>query len=266
MPKLRLIPEALIKMMKNYNFFLTMFFTARCIFEKSLKELEREMSRSYAQGVVCDEEAILGTCFATFKESRLFFGTTISKTELLKPLTDRKTMSLHVLPAVVQGIKSGVLSRRQDITPDFRREYPTPQYRNMTRTWDDSGNEGGRNGNGRPGNSPGNGGRDNRNNVVQIRFRINDRIRQTINPILQRHQGRMNISSLLTYADTTAERVLGQNFQNACLRALIVGACHRDCRRQHLENPPPQLIRNIVEGMQPGIQRCVRDGPQRRST
>ena len=174
-----------------------------------------------------------------------------------------------MLPALLQGIKSGVLSRRQDITPDFRREYPTPQYRNMTRTWDDTeadGSRGASNGRRNTTGNAGQGGRDTRSADGPLRFNINDRIRQAILPILNRYQGRLNISSLLTYANTSAERMLGSQHQDTCLRALIVGVCHRDCRRRHLENPPLQLVRNIVEGIQPGIQRYLQEGPQRRNT
>ena len=101
------------------------------------KSIVHVLKRSYAQGVMFDEESILGIYFGIFKETRLYFGTTISKMELRKPLDQRKKTSLHVLPAVLQGIHSGVLSRRQDVTPNFRRECPTTQHINMTRTWDE---------------------------------------------------------------------------------------------------------------------------------
>ena len=261
-PKLRLVPEALIKMTKNFNFFIAMFFGSNCAFLVVMIDLEKQIKRGHAQGVMYDEESILGMYFAIFKEARLFFGTTFSKAELTKPKDTRKTIPSHVMPAALQGIKSGVLSRRQDITPDFRREYPTTQYANMTRTWE-SPTEQGRE---QQGNNAGNGNRENRTTPGgQLRFQVHERIRQTIRPILQRFQGRININSLLAHANTNAERLLGQQHQNTCLRALIIGACHRDCRRTHFDNPHPQLMRSIVEGIEPGVQRYIQHGPQRRS-
>ena len=109
-----------------------------------LIEVEREMKRIYAQGVVFDEESILGMCFTIFKESCLCFDKTMpkaelimSKAELIKSIELRKKMSLHVLPELLQGTRNGVLSRRQDIAPEFRREHLTTQHANMTRNWED---------------------------------------------------------------------------------------------------------------------------------
>ena len=82
---------------------------------------------------------------------------------------------------------------------------------------------------------------------------------------MQRFQGRLNINSLLVHANTSADRILGPQHQNSCLRALIVGAFHRDYRRVHLEKLPQQLIRSIVEGIEQGTQRHLQLVPQRRS-
>ena len=68
------------------------------------------MLQGYAQGVMCDEEAILEIYFVVWKELRLFFGTTFSKVELMKPKNEYKKLKLHVLLVVLQGIKSSVLS------------------------------------------------------------------------------------------------------------------------------------------------------------
>ena len=73
-------------------------------------ELEQEISRGYAQEIMHNEEMILGIYFAVFKESWLFFSTTISKAELQKLKPKWKKLTLYVIPAILQGIKSGVLS------------------------------------------------------------------------------------------------------------------------------------------------------------
>ena len=51
-PKLRLVPEVLLKLIKNQNFFLSMFFILVCAFLILILEAEREINRSYAQGVI----------------------------------------------------------------------------------------------------------------------------------------------------------------------------------------------------------------------
>ena len=68
---------------------------------------------------------MLGIHFAIFKEGRLYFSITFLKAELLKPQDQQKKVVPHALPPVLQGIRNGALARRQDVTSDFRREYPT---------------------------------------------------------------------------------------------------------------------------------------------
>ena len=161
---------------------------------------------------------MIGMYFSMLKKARLFFGTNLSKSEWMKSREKNKKITLHVLPAVLQGVKSGLLSRRQEITPDFRKEYPTTQLANMMRSWDTPP---GQNREQRSGGED-SGGRDNRGMPTgQLRFTINDRIRQTITLILKRFQGRLNINSLFIHANTSAARTLGPQHQNTCLRALI---------------------------------------------
>ena len=114
-----------MKMIKNNNFFLMIFFALSCLFAQLMIELEWETSRGYAQVIALDKEAILGMYFAIFKEPRLFFRTAFLKIKRLKPKGLRKKLILHVLSIALQGIKSSVLSCRQDVITDFRCECPT---------------------------------------------------------------------------------------------------------------------------------------------
>ena len=51
-PKLRLVPEVCLKIIKNQKFFLSMFFILVCTCLILILEAEREISRRYAQGVI----------------------------------------------------------------------------------------------------------------------------------------------------------------------------------------------------------------------
>ena len=153
-----------------------MFFTVTCVFVQLMVELKRKVSRAYAQGIMLDEEAIVGMYFAVLKELHLFFGTTMLKAKPLKPKSKRKKLNLCVLPAVLQGLKSGVLLRQQDVTLDFRREYLTRKEARVVtvtvvgvqRIMQDKG------------------GCD-RATVGPLRFPLHNRIRHTIAPILERY-------------------------------------------------------------------------------
>ena len=94
-----------MKILKKYNCFLEIFFVAMHAFIQLIVELECKASREHAQGIMHDGEAIIGTYFAVFKESYLFFNTTTLKVELLKLKSNSKKLNLCILLAVLQGLK-----------------------------------------------------------------------------------------------------------------------------------------------------------------
>ena len=80
-------------MIKNCDFFLSIHFALAYLFVPLIIELEQEIPREYAQGIVCNKEATLSIYFVLFKEFRLFFETNFLKAELIKPKCSKKSLS-----------------------------------------------------------------------------------------------------------------------------------------------------------------------------
>ena len=233
---------------------------------KLIEEADIEVKRTIAQGTIFEEEQVLGFVFTALKEARFHFATECTADDMQDPTGLRP--ELRYLAPVTQALRSGLSTARHDIPLDWRKQYPTRHYQIMTGTYNQSNHSTGNGGSyNQNSNSTGNGGNysnaaNNASGTPSLRrFQINERMQNALRPIVAQHGRRIHLGSLLRYANTNYSQLLGGNFENHCIKAVLTGQCHQNCTRTH-ENPPPEeLINRIIHHITPGINQYVQRGP-----
>ena len=241
-------------------------FGAASPYFKLTQEADIEVKRTISQGTIFEEEQVLGFVFTALKEARFHFATECTADDMQDPTGLRP--GLRYLAPVIQALRSGLSTARHDIPLDWRKQYPTRHYQIMSGTYNpnnsSTGNGGSYNQNS---SSPGNGGNysnasSNALGAASLRrFQINERMQTALRPIVTQHGRRIHLGSLLRHANTNYSQLLGERFENHCIKAVLTGQCHQNCTRNH-ENPTPEeLINRIIHHITPGINQCVQRGP-----
>ena len=246
-PVIHLKNEALRMVLKNYVYLGLDIFGDLSPYFKLINEIEIEVKRNIAQGTVFEEEQVLGLIFSILKEARFHFATECT----MEDMRDQNGLrpQLRYLPAIVQQLQSGLSTARHDIPQDWRKQYPTRQYLLLTgqlTPFEAPSQD--RNGGPSSGNTP-------------RRLQVNQQIQAALRPIINAHGRRLNLGSLLRYANTNITQLLGERYQNHCVKAILTGQCHQNCTKVHEDPTPQELINRILQHIRPGIQQYVERGP-----
>jgi hypothetical protein len=251
-PKIALTFDALRMFLKCWRFWLHETMGERSIKYIRVKMLEEAYIKHYMHVKYLDPETILSIIWTLFLDARCFYGVAISKAQLMDP--DGIRPESPSILGLVQSMQAGFIGRRDDIPWEWRKEYLQRDKGGLS-----NGNTNGTP-NGYPSSNSTNGGRQ-RGGAGEMRGRLHPRIQQTLQPIFDKYGMKLKLRSLLTYAGTNVNDMLGPEYANHCGKSFLLGKCVENCTKQHNWNPPNPLVNRIISKISPGIAQYVRNGP-----